>query len=481
MGPGAHHAIDLGGVFVNHRRITQLGTALAIAGALCTPGARAANDAMIELLKVLKDQGTISKEAFEQLKGAAQADDEQNTAGQNEIKQAAKTLPKIETKGKLEWATPDGDFSWRLGGRIHLDTAFYDNDAGTSGEPTTLSDGTDIRRARIEVTGTLWRNWQFAFGYDFGQDTNVRDGFRDMFVRYLLKGPVPVAFTIGQFKEYLSLESLTSSNDTTFMERSMPSRVFHDFAEGSDGRRLGFGVTTNGNNLWTASAGVFGKNASGDSSDDRSDPILFDGRLTLAPIHTDKQIIHLGVAGSWLDPEGSNRVSFAARPDARIGADRLISTGNIDGVDDVTRYGVEAAGVYGPFSLQGEYLTADVNRSGLEDLSFDAWYVFGSWIITGESRVYEFERGIFKNPKPFSIVGNGGIGAWEIAARYDNADLSDKDTVGGNEHNVTVGLNWYPTPNFKFMANYVRVLDINGGDFDDANPDVFEFRAQAYW
>ena len=59
MGPGAHHAIDLGGVFVNHRRITQLGTALAIAGALCTPGARAANDAMIELLKVLKDQGTI--------------------------------------------------------------------------------------------------------------------------------------------------------------------------------------------------------------------------------------------------------------------------------------------------------------------------------------------------------------------------------------------------------------------------------------
>ena len=48
MGSGAHHAIDLGGVFVNYRRITQLGTALAVAGALCTPGARAANDAMIE-------------------------------------------------------------------------------------------------------------------------------------------------------------------------------------------------------------------------------------------------------------------------------------------------------------------------------------------------------------------------------------------------------------------------------------------------
>jgi len=47
---------------VNYRRMTELGTALAVAGALATPGARAANDAMIELLKVLKDQGTITPE-----------------------------------------------------------------------------------------------------------------------------------------------------------------------------------------------------------------------------------------------------------------------------------------------------------------------------------------------------------------------------------------------------------------------------------
>jgi hypothetical protein len=39
----------------------------------------------------------------------------------------------------------------------------------------------------------------------------------------------------------------------------------------------------------------------------------------------------------------------------------------------------------------------------------------------------------------------------------------------------------YPTPNFRFMANYVRVLDIEGGDFDGAEPDAFLLRAQAYW
>jgi hypothetical protein len=60
-------------------------------------------------------------------------------------------------------------------------------------------------------------------------------------------------------------------------------------------------------------------------------------------------------------------------------------------------------------------------------------------------------------------------------------NLSDEDVDGGEEDNVTVGINWYPTPNFRFMANYVRVLDLEGSDFDGAEPDAFLLRAQAYW
>jgi Phosphate-selective porin O and P len=93
----------------------------------------------------------------------------------------------------------------------------------------------------------------------------------------------------------------------------------------------------------------------------------------------------------------------------------------------------------------------------------------------------QFEEARFKNPKPKGIVGKGGIGAWELLARYSTLDLSDEDVDGGEEDNVTVGINWYPTPNFRFMANYVRVLDLDGGDFDGAEPDAFLLRAQAYW
>ena len=66
-------------------------------------------------------------------------------------------------------------------------------------------------------------------------------------------------------------------------------------------------------------------------------------------------------------------------------------------------------------------------------------------------------------------------------ARYSTLDLSDESVDGGEEDNFTFGVNWYPTPNFRFMANYVKVLDLKGGDFDEADPDAFMLRAQAYW
>src|SRR5919198_4972472 len=96
-----------------------LGVSLMGWTALASWPVEAANEAMMELLKVLRENGTLSEEAYEQLLSASKADDERNTEAQQKVEQAAQTLPKVETKGKLEWSTPDGEFSWRLGGRIH--------------------------------------------------------------------------------------------------------------------------------------------------------------------------------------------------------------------------------------------------------------------------------------------------------------------------------------------------------------------------
>ncbi|MGQ0657415.1 MAG: OprO/OprP family phosphate-selective porin [Chromatiales bacterium] len=452
----------------------------------------AANDAMLELLRVLKEKGTLDAQAYEALVNAAKADDEHVTYAKDEIKRMQKETPKIDTKGKLEISSPDGDFKWRIGGRVHADAAFYDNDTGDGGETTTLASGADVRRTRLDVTATLWKAWQLKVQYDFADNGDqIDEGIRDAYLKYTLDTVLPVTFTAGHFKEFITLEEITSSNDITFIERSMAAQAF----DASNGRRLGAGVNTYGNDLWTLSAGIFGRQlGTGENdlggTDDDSDPILFTGRATFSPIHAQNRVAHIGVAGSYYSPEDDNAFRFRARPEANIGADRLIDTGTLLG-DHVTRYGVEAAGVYGPFSLQGEYLRTDLtgDEVGDPDVSFDGWYVFGSWILTGESRVYSFEDGVFKNPKPNGIVGKGGIGAWELALRYSSLDLSDSDGTivvdGGKEDNLTVGLNWYPTPNFKFMANYVKVLDLEfdtpGAGLEGAEPSAFQLRAQAYW
>lgn len=463
--------------------------------ALATP-VMAANDAMLDLINIMEKKGTLTKEEADLLKGAAKADDETNSAGQGEIKAAAATLPKIETKGKLELKTADEEFSWRLGGRIHMDAAFMNNDdginqAGAISDPT-LTSGTEFRRTRLDLTMTLWRVWQAKFQYDF--TGSAASGFRDAYLRYLFKGSQPGHLTVGNFKEPWSMDELISSNDDTFNEKSIATNAF------SLSRQIGIQYSTWGHDLWTGTIGVFGEDpvagSNHPSGGNDAEGYSVVGRLTLSPIHTGNRMAHLGLSGSWRTPDqGDSGVTFGPRPEINL-ADVLVTTGAIPGIEDYTRLGVELAGVYGPVHGQAEYYKVDVNRENegigvFEDLDFSGYYIQGGWILTGESRPYKFESGTYENPKPLGIVGKGGIGAWELVGRYSFVDLQDNNlaictlataaNTCGEQRNLSGGLNWYPTPNFKFTAQYVQVLDVDGGRFDGAEPGIFQLHAQAHW
>jgi phosphate-selective porin OprO/OprP len=429
-----------------------------------------------DLLEILKKNGAITKDQYSNLskkEAAKKASVEQNHVAQDPTK--------VETKGKLEWGTADGNFTWRLGGRLHLDGTFYDNDKNTEEKS-----GVDARRARIELQGTLYKNWMWKLDYEFGQTESVKQGFRDAYIRYIMKDMIPgfpTTITVGQFKEYFGLEHANSSNHMPFVERALVSRVFHDFAEASDGRRIGVGLQTSGNDLWTAALGVFGKNVSGESFDEYSDPIAVEGRATLSPIHTDSAAVHLGFAGNWIDLDNPDAARFSQRPEARIGATRFIDTGVIADAQNVNRWGMEAGGIYGPVWLQSEYLRVDVHRRGADTVSFDGWHTDVGWVMTGESRGYDWHNGVFLNPKPHAnfSLGGDGWGALEVAARYSVLDLNNQDIRGGRETNFTAGLHWFPNPNFAFKADWTQVLDITGGQYDGATPSEFLLRAQAYW
>ena len=69
--------------------------------------------------------------------------------------------------------------------------------------------------------------------------------------------------------------------------------------------------------------------------------------------------------------------------------------------------------------------------------------------------------------------------------RYSTIDLDDADTQGGEQDNITIGVNWCATKYVRFMANYVmadadpvRSGLVVPGQYDDDSPDIFQVRAQ---
>jgi phosphate-selective porin OprO/OprP len=99
-------------------------------------------------------------------------------------------------------------------------------------------------------------------------------------------------------------------------------------------------------------------------------------------------------------------------------ADRFIATPFIGGEDDLVN--LEAAFVWGPFSMQGEYATLEVDSVNpllpftTANPEYEGWYVDASLYLTGETRTYEAATGEFGRPKvkhPVLWGKGGGAGA----------------------------------------------------------------------
>jgi phosphate-selective porin OprO/OprP len=156
-----------------------------------------------------------------------------------------------------------------------------------------------------------------------------------------------------------------------------------------------------------------------------------------------------------------------ARPETHVEGERFLNTGKIEFVDKVNQYGFETAYQHGALIIQGEYINTELDRfDGNANASYDGWYTFASYMLTGEKRPYsasDAEFGVF-NPTSTS-------GAWEIAIRASSIDLNDLDAgvEGGSADEYTLGVNYYPNRNLRFMLNYSRVdhdeLADGDGDF----------------
>jgi phosphate-selective porin OprO/OprP len=87
----------------------------------------------------------------------------------------------------------------------------------------------------------------------------------------------------------------------------------------------------------------------------------------------------------------------------------------------------------------------------------------------------EFGRVSIREP-----LTRGGMGAVELAVRYDAADLTEFAGVAtaGEYSAVTVGATWYPFPYVRFMANYTDSKNEAQVAASDVDVQTLQVRAQ---
>jgi phosphate-selective porin OprO/OprP len=426
------------------------------------PPARASDQSVTqELLDILRDKNEISEDKYEELKARA-------------AKEEAGALRAYWKEGfYLESA--GGAFKFKVGGRVDNHWAVseaggLEDDFGIAPAPggtpanrtenlEDLDTGTEFRRARIALEGTLYNVVPFKMEYDFaGGDAN----FKDVWIG-VTGIPGIAMIRAGHMKEPFSLEELTSSKFISFLERSLPNVFAPD-------RNTGIGVFFEAfeqRMTWAVGGFRDADNFGNGFGDDSLYNIT--GRITGLPWYEDggRHLVHLGLSYSH-QFRNDDSIRYRRKPEADLFGVNLVDTrlafpgptGTTTTdlrTDGVNLLNPEFALVVAPFSLQGETIHSFVDTTTGDNPSFYGLYIYATYFLTGEFRSYKLAEAAFDRVRPNHnfLSSDGGWGAWEVLARFSRLDLDDGVARGGVLNDVTLGLNWYLNPNVKVMLNYV--------------------------
>lgn len=447
---------------------TSLRTLLLALIAATSMSTQAADDTLSELLKILRDKGSLTEQEYQLLIDASEA--ETNKALSEQAAQ-----PKITvSEGKFEVESADGENSFQPIGRIMWDQLWTSDD----GSAAVFDGGSELRRARFGVEGTTHEHWKYKLEYDFaGADADLKDGW----IAYGddLGASSKYEVKLGQHHVPFGLTTISSSKYMSFARRPL-------FADGplSPARQAGIAAKLHDADYrWMVIAGFFHDEpedgAVGGPGENAKTRAI---RVTGIPLQTDDhRLLHVGASYMNID-QGGDEFRVRQRAVTHLDPARMFDTGTIaGGVDGIDAVDVEALAIYDGFYAMAEFVNWSVDGIGTTaDFDLGAWSVEAGAFLTGESKGYK--GGQLSSVTPIRAFP-GGPGAWEVAMRFENMDLNDGLIVGGDGDVFTAGVNWYPVKNIRLMLDFNKLVNFDRpGNVDDGRkPSSFTLRTQVYW
>jgi phosphate-selective porin OprO/OprP len=393
-------------------------------------------------------------------------------------------------KDPLEGWTDTSLEKWtvKLGGHVQADWIQWANtDPNISSNPlgATARDYFEFRRLRLMAEGAGYGVYDFRLQIDIEPESGdqVTTPVTDIKDAYFSLNELPgnSRWRIGNFFVPFSLEQVTNDTNNIFMERSIPTQGI--FAADREVGMAIYGHTDDMNTTWAG--GTFFDSIS-ESLKERIDDNQgqrLSGRLTHLLYYDEpsngRYLVHTG-CGVLYTNDQNDLVQFRARPQIHEGP-FLIDSGGLP-AGSYTTGNVEFAMVWGRLSVQSEAFLSDVNFIGAPSQTCSGAYVYGSWFLTGENRIYErfgqhgaqFGRNVpFTNV--FWVPGGFGWGAWEAKCRWSNLTLTDVDR--GQYNDITTGFNWYWSDRVRCMFDWIHPVTAAGTTpFGATHSDIIAMR-----
>jgi phosphate-selective porin OprO/OprP len=366
----------------------------------------------------------------------------------------------------------NGDFRLQIGLLVQADGRFIIDDRNEQ-----VVDTFAFRRLRPYLRGRFSRRFEFYFDPDFaGGVLVVQDAYVDT-----VFAP---AFRIraGKGKTPFGLERLHSASNLLFFNRALPTAV-------APNRDLGLQVLGDiRGGVISYLAGIMNGVPDGGSADlDTTDSKDVSGRLVVRPF-TARPTNPLSGLGVAIAASSGRQDGASALPTFRTqSAEQTYFSYNGAVADGVRRrYSPQAFYYFRQFGGFAESVHTETPiREGLirEDISHNAWQAAASWVLTGETAT-DAPAGV--RPRASFDVGNGGLGAFQVAARYQTLEVDEQAialgfAAPGSSRQAdawTIGLNWYPTGNFRYTVNFERTVFDDDPDGPRPAENAFVFRTQ---
>ena len=387
----------------------------------------------------------------------------------NELREADGARMSSSFKDGFKWKSNDGQHEIQLAGRVQLDYRSFDHE-GTA-------ETFDIRRAYLGVKGKMYKNWSFEVTSNLDGGA-LEYGFLDY------KWSDAARLRMGAFKYQFSFEEITSSRFTDFMERSF----VNSWVPGKDVGLMLYGQPRK--NVFSYALGVAngdGKNSNEVSAVADDKDIIGRVAVNFAPMaNFQNGILHLG--GGYATGTIAAGNPGDQRTEARgLTFFRGVGPGGTE--MDRERTNLEGVVAFGPFKVQGEYLTSNFSGTGSYDRDIDTAYISANWLITGEKYIDNYTINGMRSIKPNNTIENGGRGAWEVGVRFSQFEADDQFAITANSTNkadaVTVGVKWIPNNVTRFMLDYVNTdfdtpITAGAGETVDSEKAII-LRSQIYF